>query len=52
LLSYELLKAAVNQGILYGEGSWVLEDNLMMNRAMKYFEGEIYKEYMIYEINI
>ena len=30
LLSYELLKAAVNQGILYGEGSWVLEDNLMM----------------------
>lgn len=52
LLCYELLKAAVKKGILYGEGSWILEDNVMMNRAMENFFGEIYKEYMIYEMEI
>ncbi len=52
LLCYELLKAAVNKGILYGEGSWILEDNLMMNRAMINFFGTIYKHYGVFEIDI
>lgn len=52
LLCYELLKAAVSKGILYGEGSWILEDNLMMNRAMQNFFGEIYKEYLVFEMDV
>lgn len=52
VLCYELLKAAIDKGILYGEGSWILEDNLMMNRAMQNFFGEIYKEYLIFEMNV
>lgn len=52
LLCYELLKAAVSKGILYGEGSWILEDNLMMNRAMQNFFGEVYKEYLVFEMDV
>lgn len=52
LLCYELLKAAVNKGILYGEGSWILEDNIMMNRAMQNVFGEIYKHYAVFEMDV
>ena len=49
VLCYELLKNAISKGIKYGEGSWILEDNVMMNRAMQNFSGEVYKEYTVYE---
>lgn len=52
LLSYKLLKAATSKGILFGEGSWILEDNVMMNRAMKKNSGKLYKEYLIFEMDI
>lgn len=52
LLCYELLKAAVNKGILYGEGSWILEDNVMMNRAMQNVFGEVYKHYSVFEMDV
>lgn len=52
VLCYELLKAAIHKGILYGEGSWILEDNVMMNRAMQNFFGEVYKEYLVFEMAV
>jgi GNAT superfamily N-acetyltransferase len=36
-------------GYTEGEASWVLEDNVMMNRAAELMGGEIYKRYRIYE---
>ena len=39
-------------GIIEGEASWVLEDNVMMNRAAELMNGEIYKRYRIYEKTI
>jgi GNAT superfamily N-acetyltransferase len=52
LLCYELLKVAIDNGFLYGEGSWVLEDNVMMNRAMENISGEIYKHYLVFEMDV
>ncbi len=49
LLCYEALKHAKERGIKYAEGSWILEDNVMMNRAMQNFFGEVYKTYGIFE---
>lgn len=48
LLCHAALTEALNRGITKGEGSWILEDNVMMNRAMKNFFGEVYKTYAIY----
>lgn len=52
LLCYELLKAAQSKGILYGEGSWILEDNMMMNRAIQNVLGEVYKHYLVFEMKV
>jgi GNAT superfamily N-acetyltransferase len=52
LLYYEIVNRAEQLGIMYGEGSWILEDNEMMNNAMKNIGGEIYKKYRIYQINL
>jgi hypothetical protein len=29
--------------------SWILENNDMMNRAIRLFGGEVYKTYRVYE---
>jgi GNAT superfamily N-acetyltransferase len=49
---YEIVTRAANIGIRLGEASWVLEDNEMMNRGAKVMNGELYKKYRIYAINI
>lgn len=36
-------------GYVEGEASWVLEDNVMMNRAAEMMNGEIYKRYRLYD---
>jgi len=37
-------------GINYGDASWILEDNEMMNRALtNTVNGQIYKKFRIYE---
>lgn len=46
---YELLKGAEKLGIELAEASWILEDNLMMNRGAIALEGEIYKRYNVYD---
>jgi GNAT superfamily N-acetyltransferase len=41
--------ACVRNGYVFGEGSWVLEDNLEMVRAMERMGGKPYKRYRVYE---
>jgi len=40
-------------GIEFGEGSWILESNVMMNRAAAIvLNGEVYKRYKVFEKSI
>jgi len=49
LLYLSTLEAALRKGYRKVEGSWVLEDNEMMNRAMLSFGAKVYKAYRVYE---
>jgi GNAT superfamily N-acetyltransferase len=49
VLYYETVKAALAKGIYHIEGSWILEDNLDMNRVIVNLGGEVYKTYRVYE---
>lgn len=51
-LYYECMLRAAKHGILQGEASWILEDNLMMNRGAETMQGKIYKKYRVYETKI
>jgi GNAT superfamily N-acetyltransferase len=50
VLFYETAIRARNLGYHYGEASWILEDNVMMNRAAETMNARIYKKYRLYEI--
>jgi hypothetical protein len=52
VLFYETAVRAKRLGYHYGEASWVLEDNIMMNRAAEMMNGKRYKTYRIYEMGI
>jgi GNAT superfamily N-acetyltransferase len=52
VLFYETAIRARNLGYQYGEASWILEDNVMMNRAAETMNAHIYKKYRLYEIPI
>ena len=49
MLYREIMERAKKKGILYGEASWVLEDNAMMSRAAQVMNGEPYKRYRVFE---
>ncbi|HLP15899.1 MAG TPA: hypothetical protein VK470_06565 [Bacteroidota bacterium] len=49
VLFYETAVRAKKLGYKYGEASWVLEDNVMMNRAAEMMQGERYKTYRLYD---
>ncbi len=49
VLFYETAVRAVRNGYFHGEASWVLEDNVMMNRGAELLRGERWKTYRIYE---
>jgi len=49
LLYYETAKALFAKGYKRAEMSWILENNMMMNRAIQFFGGVLYKRYRIYE---
>ncbi len=49
LLFYETGRRGVDNGYPYGEASWVLEDNVMMNRGAQLMNAEISKTYRIYQ---
>lgn len=48
----EIIKRAEARGIMFGEASWVLEDNEMMKRGAAMMNGELYKTYRVYDISI
>ena len=51
-LFYETAVRAKKLGYQYGEASWILEDNVMMNRAAEMMQGKRYKTYRIYQKEI
>lgn len=49
-LFYETGRRSVEQGYPHGEASWVVEDNVMMNRGAELMRGDRYKTYRVYQI--
>lgn len=45
----ESLKACLRAGFREVEVSWILEDNFMVQRPIRLFDGKVYKTYRIYE---
>jgi hypothetical protein len=45
----QTIKNGFAKGIIYGEFSWILEDNTMINRIMETLGARPYKTYRIYE---
>jgi GNAT superfamily N-acetyltransferase len=52
LLYLESFKAAMKKGYSRAEMSWVLEDNVLMQRGCELMGGKLYKKYRIYEKKI
>ncbi len=53
VLYYELGKRGIDLGYEFGEASWVLEDNEMMNKGLtSTMNGKVYKIYRLYEKNL
>lgn len=48
----ETYNVGVKRGYKWAEMSWVLEDNVLMNRVLELLGAKLYKKYRIYEINI
>jgi GNAT superfamily N-acetyltransferase len=46
---YETAKVGLPAGYQHGEMSWILENNLMMNRDIQTMGGQVYKTYRIVE---
>lgn len=46
------IKTSKEKGIVRGEGSWILENNQMMNKALLNINGYVYRKYRIYEKTI
>lgn len=44
-----IIKKGLQKGIKHAEASWILENNTMMNRAMRHVNANPYKRYRIYE---
>jgi hypothetical protein len=53
IMFYEIGHRAMETGKVLGEASWILEDNLMMNRSLtQTMNSKHYKTYRLYDINI
>jgi ribosomal protein S18 acetylase RimI-like enzyme len=49
LMYLETAKAAVPKGYKYAEMSWILENNEMMNRAIRMLGGTVFMTYRMFE---
>jgi GNAT superfamily N-acetyltransferase len=49
LMYFETAKRALPKGYKFAEMSWILENNDMMNRAIRALGGKVYKTYRMYE---
>jgi hypothetical protein len=45
----EIIRRGIQQGFWEAEMSWVLEDNVLMNRSLEALSARRYKTYRIYE---
>jgi hypothetical protein len=52
LLYLESFKAAMRRGYQRAEMSWVLDDNVLMQRGCELMGGKLYKKYRLYEKKI
>ena len=52
LLYYETFKRGIGKGYVKGECSWILEDNLLMQRGIEAMGGKRYKTYRIHETQL
>lgn len=52
VMYFETVTRAIHRGLRFGEASWVLEDNTMMNRAADLMNGVRYKTYRVYDAQI
>lgn len=52
IMYYNIIKNGMELGYDLGEASWILEDNVMMNRGLEVVNGEVYKRYNVYEKGI
>jgi hypothetical protein len=52
LFHIENIRIAHQKGYKWGELSWVLEDNIMMNRVAELLKAKLYKKYRIYDMEI
>jgi hypothetical protein len=52
VLFYETAKRSADNGYNSGEAGWVLEDNVMMNRAAEFLKGKRTKTYRLYETTL
>jgi GNAT superfamily N-acetyltransferase len=50
-LFYETGRRCVESGYPHGEASWVIEDNVMMNRGAELMQGDRWKTYRIYQLS-
>jgi len=44
-----IINSGLKKGFTSAEASWILEDNTMMNQALKNINGKLYKKYRIYQ---
>ncbi len=49
MMYLETAKRAAPKGYRWAEMSWILENNMMMNRSIQMLGGEVYKTYRMYE---
>jgi len=52
VLFYETAKRGIDLGYIHGEAGWVLEDNTQMIRSAELLNGQCYKRYRLYQMNI
>lgn len=50
ILFYETARRITTNGMPHGEASWVLEDNVMMNRGAQMMNGKIIKKHRLYQM--
>jgi len=44
-----IINSGLKKGFTSAEASWILEENVMMNQAVKNINGKLYKKYRIYQ---
>ncbi len=52
LFYLETFDVGSSKGYRWAEMSWVLEDNVLMNKAIEYMGGRAYKTYRMYEMRV